>query len=286
MFCVGGTRGLKTVPEEEELNYQGQLINEGQSEIQGQGRTDQRLLSPLRSLTLSPIPHTGAGMNSNLEHLDIHGLQTESVTGNMDTYQTSHKGMGTLRGGTLERIATQRGDNLSQGYHQRLGHTSNQEDIYGSLPHGYSRSETHTYSKEAYTYGTLPRVRHSSRDKDRHAPRRSSSFQQLSKASTSVSRSHSCRVTNSEMGPAHVKYRTQAILEKKYDENFDKDGFRKPPVPSSGGLKNRDVNVPKEEKVKSDSKKIAFSVRTAIKRKLASLKGKGRFNSYSYKCYM
>ncbi len=242
MLCVGGggvaERSLRPSAETE-VNYQGHLISRGQQE--SAGRIEQRLLSPLRSLALSPIPHVN-GENHHQPNMD--GYERCADLGNQRP--PSHLDANPHRGGTLPR-----------GY-RRNHHNSNHskmtrdEDVYDIHPRS-SRSD----NGAADFYGTIPRTL------NRSPPRRTSSFQQLQpRASTTLARSQSLRpITESN------QYKT-AKKRSLYKENYVQEEFRKPQNPPPRKREHGETE--------HGGKRSAFSVKTAIKRKLASLTGHGK----------
>ena len=254
MLCVGGRISEQSVifDSEIDLNYKGHLSNEGHR--RGEGRVEQRLLSPLRSLALSPIPHMEQQEN---QHLDQNLSYTDLLLSNSDLYHLDLPGapdtdMNSHRGST---------GTLPRGYKYKPSNKIAQdEDVYDTIP---GRPKYH--NKGVDVYGTIPR------DYNRNLPKRTSSFQQLHvpSASSTLVRSQSCKLTEAER--PQFKTATRKFL---YEDNCIQEGFLRPTNPP---LKRKDCNV------QESGKRNAFSVRTAIKRKLASLtghsKGEHRFIS-------
>ena len=242
MLCVVGRISEHSVrfDSEIDLNYKGHLSDEGHR--RGEGRVEQRLLSPLRSLALSPIPHMEQQEN---QHPDQNLSYTDLVLSNSDLYhldlpKTFDTDMNSHRGST---------GTLPRGYKYKPSSKMTQdEDVYATIP---GRPTYH--DKGIDVYGTIPR------DYNRNLPKQSSSFQQLPSASSTLVRSQSCKLTDVER--PQFKTATRKFL---YDDNCIQEEFLKPTNPP---LKRKDSNV------QESGKRNAFSVRTAIKRKLASLTG-------------
>ena len=244
MLCVGGRVNETTLRHDSasDPNYLGHLNSQGQHK--GEGRIEQRLLSPLRSLALSPIPHMEHLENQHLHQYHSH---TDLFLSNSDLYHLdliskAETDSNPHRGGT---------GTLPRGYKYRTSSKMTQdEDVYDTIPGRPSFN-----NKGMDIYGIIPRDYH------RNVPKRTSSFQQLPRASTKLVRSQSCKLTSVE----RPQYKT-ATTKYLCDENcIPEEEFRKPTNPP---LKRKDPNVQEQS-----GKRNAFSVRTAIKRKLASLTG-------------
>lgn len=242
MLCVGGRVSEQSLRPDSEANYQGHLNSQGQNK--GEGRIEQRLLSPLRSLALSPIPHMEHLENKHLHQYHSH---TDLLLSNSDLYHLD------LLGETETDSNPHRGGTgtLPRGYKYKPSSKMTQDDdVYDTIP-----GRPSTNNKAMDIYGTIPRDYH------RNVPKRTSSFQQLSRSSTTLVRSQSCKLTSAD----RPQYKT-ATRKYLYDENcIPEEEFRKPTNPP---LKRKDSNVQEQ-----NGKRNAFSVGTAIKRKLASLTG-------------
>ena len=241
MLCVGGARLTEHSSRrgsETDLNYQCNFIN--QSRRKREGCREQGLLSPLRSLALSPIPHMEHQDNPHLQQYHSH---TDLLLSNTDLY---HPGL--LAAAKTDSNPHRGGTNKGSKCKPSSKMTKD-EDVHDSLSRRPSFNK-----RDMVIYGTIPR------DNTRNVPKRTSSFQQLPRASAAIIRSQSCKLTSAEEPP--YKTATRKYL---YNDNCIQEQFCKPSNPP---LKRRDPNMQEE-----GGKRNAFSVRTAIKRKLASLAG-------------
>ena len=147
MLCVGGRVSEQSLKPDSEAdpNYQGHLNSQGHHK--GEGRIEQRLLSPLRSLALSPIPHM-----ENLEnkHLHQYHSQTDLLLSNSDLYHSD------LLGETETESNPHRGGTgtLPRGYRYKPSSKMTQdEDVYDTISGRPSIN-----NKAMDIYGTIPGI--------------------------------------------------------------------------------------------------------------------------------
>ena len=158
MLCVGGSGATEHTlrPDRDtEVNYPGHLISQGHGS--SKERIEQRLLSPLRSLALSPIPHMEAEDHHYNSYMDL-------LLSNSDIYCSSRVASRAnylskpYQGGTLPR---------GYKYHHKPSQGAKMtpdEDVYDIHPRRSNPNKERTH-----IYGSIPRTNNA------HPPKRASS---------------------------------------------------------------------------------------------------------------